>query len=117
MEAGEDDLATARRELHEELGRDDLVIGERLGRRGATVRARGGWLTQHERWYLCRCDAFDVAPEVVAAVRAEGIRDLRWWSLDELRDQDVLTGPRGLADLLARVLAVDLPDPEGDLGR
>jgi predicted amidohydrolase len=117
MEAGEDDLTTARRELHEEVGRDDLVIGERLGIRGGTFRPADRWFTQYERWYLCRCDAFEVAPEVVAAVRAEGIRAMRWWSVDELRREDVLTGPRGLADLLERVLAGDLPDPDGDLGR
>jgi predicted amidohydrolase len=117
MEAGEDDLATARRELLEELGRDDLEIGPPLGGRGGTFRAGGRWFTQHERWYLCRCEAFDVAPEVVAAVEAEGIRELRWWSVADLRAQDVLTGPRGLAGLLERVLADDLPDPDGDLGR
>jgi 8-oxo-dGTP pyrophosphatase MutT (NUDIX family) len=116
-EAGVDVLATAQRELWEEVGRDDLVIGERLGRRGGTFRPRDEWFTQHERWYLCRCDAFDVPPDVVAAVRAEGIRALRWWSVQELREQDVLTGPRRLADLLERIVAGDLPDPDGDLGR
>jgi len=117
IEAGEDDRATARRELREELGRDDLVLGERLGGRGGTFRPAGRWFTQHERWYLCRCDAFEVPPEVVDAVRAEGIRELRWWSVDELRAHDVVTAPRGLADLLERILAGDLPDPDGDLGR
>jgi predicted amidohydrolase/8-oxo-dGTP pyrophosphatase MutT (NUDIX family) len=117
MEAGEDDRATAHRELREELGRDDLVLGARLGGRGGTFRPGGRWFTQHERWYLCRCDGFEVAPEVVHAARAEGIRELRWWSVDELRAHDVVTAPRGLADLLERILAGDLPDPDGDLGR
>ena len=116
-EPGEDDLATARRELREELDRDDLAIGPLLGRRGGTFRHRGGWLTQYERWYLARCEGFDVAPEVVARVRAEGIRDLRWWSVAELRQADVDTGPRDLADLLERILSGELPDPDGDLGR
>jgi hypothetical protein len=93
------------------------VIGPRLGRRDGTFRPGGRWFTQHERWYLCRCDGFEVAPGVEAAVRAEGIRELRWWSVDELRAQAVVTAPRGLADVLERVLAGDLPDPDGDLGR
>jgi hypothetical protein len=29
----------------------------------------------------------------------------------------VLTAPRGLAELLEHILAGDLPDPDGDLGR
>jgi 8-oxo-dGTP pyrophosphatase MutT (NUDIX family) len=117
IEEGEDDLATARRELREEVGRDDLAIGELLGRRGGTFRHRGQWFTQYERWYLCRCDAFDVAPVVVAAVRAEGIRELRWWSAAELRADRELTAPRRLPDLLDGILGGELPDPEGDLGR
>ena len=117
IEAGEDDAATARRELREELGRDDLVLGPRLGRRGGTVWLGDRWFTQHERWYLCRCDAFDVVPEVVAAVRAEGIRDFRWWTAAELREAAALTSPRDLADLLDEILAGRLPDPDGDLGR
>ena len=117
VEPGEDDPATARRELLEELGRDDLVVGARLGTRGGTFRSDGRWLTQYERWYLCRCTAFDVADDVLVSVRAEGIRDLRWWSVAELRDAEVDTGPRDLADLLERILAGDLPDPDADLGR
>jgi predicted amidohydrolase len=117
IEAGEDDATAARRELFEEVGRNDLVLGPLLGRRGGTFRVGGRWFTQYERWYLCRCDAFEVPPHVLAEVQREGIRDLRWWSADELRTEGVDTGPRDLADLLARVLAGDLPDPEGDLGR
>lgn len=117
MEPGEDDLATARRELREELGRDDLTIGPPLGRRGGTFRIWGGWLTQYERWYLARCEPFEVAPDVVARVRTEGIRQLRWWSVAKLREADVDTGPRDLPDLLERILAGNLPDPDGDLGR
>lgn len=117
MEAGEDDLATARRELTEELGRDDLTIGPPLGRRRGTFRPGDRWFTQHERWYLCRCAAFDVEPEVVEAVRAEGIRALRWWTAAELRDHGVLTAPRDLPDVLDRIVAGQLPDPGGELRR
>jgi hypothetical protein len=74
-------------------------------------------MTQHERWYLCRCPHFDVADEVVARGRAEGIRDIRWWSSDEMRAARIDTGPRDLADLLDRVVAGARPDPHADLGR
>jgi predicted amidohydrolase len=117
IEAGEDDLACARRELAEELGRVDLVVGPGIGRRGGSFTVNGRWMTQHERWYLCRCPHFTVPDDVVARGRAEGIRDIRWWSSDELRAARIETGPRDLADLLDRVVADDPPDPDTDLGR
>lgn len=117
IEVGEDDLACARRELTEEVGRDDLVVGPCIGRRGGSFTANGRWMTQHERWYLCRCPHFDVADDVVARGRAEGIRDIRWWSSDEMRAASIDTGPRGLADLLDRVVAGDRPASDTDLGR
>jgi len=117
IELGEDDLMAARRELLEELGRDDLVIGPCLGRRGGTFHLDGGWFTQYERWYLCRCDHFQVDAAVLARGRSEGIRDLRWWLPAELRAQGIDTGPRSLANLVDNIRAGRLPDPDGDLGR
>jgi hypothetical protein len=66
---------------------------------------------------LCRCPHFAVPDDVVARGRAEGIRDIRWWSSDELRAARIETGPRDLADLLDRVVAGDPPGPDTDLGR
>jgi predicted amidohydrolase/8-oxo-dGTP pyrophosphatase MutT (NUDIX family) len=116
IDPGEDDLATARRELQEELGRTDLEIGPAIGRRGGTAQVGDRWLTQYERWYLCRTEHFEVAPDVVTAGRAEGIRDLRWWSAEQLRAGNVETGPRDLADLLDGVLRDELPAHDVDLG-
>jgi 8-oxo-dGTP pyrophosphatase MutT (NUDIX family) len=117
MEEGEDDLACARRECFEELGRDDLLVGECIGRRGGTFPVDGGWLTQHERWYVSRCAHFEVADDVVAGVRSEGIRSVRWWSSEELRTARIDTTPRDLADLLDDVVAGRSPMEDTDLGR
>ncbi len=117
IEAGEDDDACARRELREELGRDDLVVGGCIGRRGGSFLANGAWSTQYERWYICRCAHFDVADEVVARVRSEGVRDLRWWSSDEMRAARIDTGPSDLPHLLDEIVAGHLPAADADLGR
>lgn len=116
IEPGETDLDCARRELAEELGRRDLEIGPQIGHRGGTFPVEGRWFTQYERWYLCRCESFDVAADTKATVRDEGIRDFRWWTSDEMRRADIVTGPRDLPDLLERILSEDLPAPETDLG-
>lgn len=116
IEPGEDDLAAARRELLEELGRGDLEIGPPIGARAGTFLLDDRWATQNERWYLCRCRHFDLDLQAIAAVRGEGIRDLRWWSSEQIRSAGITTGPRDLADLLDAIAAGRIPDRDADLG-
>jgi 8-oxo-dGTP pyrophosphatase MutT (NUDIX family) len=115
LDPGEDHLAAVRRELREELARDDLRVGPWIGRRRHTFWL-GRWMTQRERWVLCRAEPFEVDPTHVASLSVEAIRELRWWSADELRAQAPITTPRDLPDLLDRIARGDLPDPEEDLG-
>jgi 8-oxo-dGTP pyrophosphatase MutT (NUDIX family) len=115
LDPGEDHLAAVRRELREELDRDDLEVGPWIGRRCHTFWL-GRWMTQRERWVLCRAEPFQVAPAHVATLAAEAIRELRWWSADELRAQAPIVTPRDLPDLLDRIARGDLPGPDHDLG-
>jgi hypothetical protein len=73
-------------------------------------------MTQRERWVLCRADSFEVDPGHVAALSAEGIRELRWWSTDELRSSAAVTTPRDLPELLDRIARGELPGADEDLG-
>jgi 8-oxo-dGTP pyrophosphatase MutT (NUDIX family) len=115
LDANEDHLAAVRRELREELDRDDLQVGPWIGRRCHTFWL-GGWMTQRERWVLCRAEPFEVDPGHVATLSAEAIHELRWWSADELRAQAPSVVPRDLPGLLDRIAGGDLPGPDGDLG-
>jgi predicted amidohydrolase len=115
LDAGEDHLAAVRRELREELDRDDLEVGPWIGRRCHTFWL-GRWMTQRERWVLCRAEPFEVDPAHVATLAAEAIQELRWWSAAELRAQAPIVTPRDLPDLLDRIARGDLPDPDADLG-
>jgi predicted amidohydrolase len=115
LDRGEDHLAAARRELREELDRDDLRIGPWIGKRSHTFWW-GGWMTQRERWLLCRTEPFQVDPDHVASLAAENIRELRWWSARELRSAGVVTTPRDLARLLEGIAAGRLPAADTDLG-
>ncbi len=73
-------------------------------------------MTQRERWVLCRTEPFQVDAGHVATLAAEAIRELRWWSADELRAQAPVVIPRDLAGLLDRIARGDLPGPDEDLG-
>lgn len=115
LDPGEDHLVAVRRELREELARDDLQVGPWIGRRCHTFWL-GRWMTQRERWVLCRAEPFEVDPAHVTTLATEGIGELRWWSAEELRASGVVATPRDLAALLERIAHGDLPEPDEDLG-
>jgi predicted amidohydrolase len=115
LDPGEDHLAAVRRELREELARDDLRVGPWIGRRRHTFWL-GRWMTQRERWVLCRAEPFEVDPAHVTTLDAEGIGELRWWSAGELRASGAVVTPRDLPELLDRIGRGDLPGPDEDLG-
>lgn len=112
---GEDHRAALERELREELGRGDLTVGPWIGRRAHTFWF-DGWMTQRERWALCRTAPFDPDPSHVASLAAEGIRDMRWWSAPEMRVAGVISTPRSLPRLLDDLAAGHLPEADADLG-
>lgn len=113
---GEDHTDALRRELYEELGQDGLVFGPWIGRRSHTFALGERWMTQQERWLLCRTASFEVDPARLPALRAENVHEVRWWSTDEIRAAGVITTPRDLPDLLERVNAGQLPGADTDLG-
>jgi 8-oxo-dGTP pyrophosphatase MutT (NUDIX family) len=115
LDPGEDHLTAVRRELREELARNDLQVGPWIGQRCHTFWL-GRWMTQRERWVLCRAEPFEVDPAHVTTLAAESIAELRWWSAEELRASAALATPRDLPALLERIARGDLPGPEDDLG-
>jgi predicted amidohydrolase len=115
LDPGEDHETAVRRELAEELARDDLRVGPWIGRRSHTFWL-GRWMTQRERWVLCWAEPFEVDPAHVETLSAEAIAELRWWSAAEVRSAAAVVTPRDLADLLDRIARGDLPDPDEDLG-
>jgi predicted amidohydrolase len=112
---GEDHLAALQRELREELGRGELPIGPWIGRRAHTFW-HDGWMTQRERWALCRTTPFDLDPARIASLRSEAIHDMRWWSARDMRASNLIAAPRSLPRLLDDIAAGNLPGPDTNLG-
>ena len=116
LEAGEDHLDAAKRELTEETGRDDIHLGPFIGGLTHTFCFNSVWMTQRERWLLCRTATFTVPPDLLAQLRSEHIREMRWWGADELEASGVVTAPRKLSLLIAEMASGAETDPKRDLG-
>jgi predicted amidohydrolase len=115
LNPGEDHLTALRRELREELARDDFLVGPWIGCRCHTFWI-DRWITQRERWVLGTADPFEVDPSHVASLAVEGIHEMRWWSAAEMRSAGLLTALRDLPALMDRITDGKLPDPDEDLG-
>ena len=100
------------RELAEESGLRDFELGPWVWTREHWYAEETGLGGQAERHYLVRTSAFEPAPEWTAEeLRAEGIAEQRWWTLEELEASDAIFAPRRLPELV-RDLADRGPPPE-----
>ncbi len=118
LERGENHTDALRRELEEELGLVDAVIGPHVWHRLHIVPfINGEFDGQRERIHLVRCDAFDPEPLLSwQQLNAEFVYELRWWTIDEMAASDAHFVPRELPTLLATLLRDGPPNDPIDVG-
>lgn len=113
LDPGEDHVAAARREVHEELG-VDVDVGPWVWHRRVVFCFRGLWLDQDERWYLATAPTIDATR---APLDDPGALRARWWSLAELTATDDTLAPAALPTHLADLLRDGPPAAPRDVGR
>ncbi len=125
LEPGEDHEAALHRELAEEVGLHDVVLGPHVWNREHIIPfVDGRWDGQRDRVYLIETERFDPRPELSwDQLRAEHLHELRWWHVDDLlacppaagpgderAASSTLFAPRTLPSLVRSLLA-DGPPP------
>jgi TDG/mug DNA glycosylase family protein len=113
IEAGETELEALRRELHEEIGLVDPVLGPCLWERSFTFPQLGSWRVQHERCFLVRVQRAEVEVQLLTG---EDVHSARWFSAAEIVASDELFAPGALGELLAGVLRDGPPAEPVDAG-
>ena len=120
QEPGEDDEATLRRELDEELGFTLAEIGPHVWTRLHVIPfIDGSWDGQRDHVYLVRTAGFEPRPSLTwEQLRAERVHELRWWTPEDLLTvaADVVFAPRALPRLVAALVADGPPDEPVTVG-
>jgi 8-oxo-dGTP pyrophosphatase MutT (NUDIX family) len=112
LDPGESHLDALHRELIEEVGLHDPVVGAHVWDREHIIPHDDGlWDGQRDRYYLVEThERFEPRPALTwEQLRAERLHELRWWHLDDIESattDGVWFSPRSLGSLL-RSLVVD----------
>ena len=111
---GESPEETLRRELREELGLAEFELGPEIWWREHTFAWMGRILRAGERIHLVRVEGHEPAPEM--DLEAEGVYEVRWWTLAELEAAEETLVPTRLPKFLRDVLRDGPPAEPIDVG-
>jgi G:T/U-mismatch repair DNA glycosylase/8-oxo-dGTP pyrophosphatase MutT (NUDIX family) len=111
---GESTEETLRRELREEVGLTGFELGPEIWWREHTFAWMGRILTVREQIHLVRVQAHEPVPEI--DLEAEGVYEVRWWTLRELEAAEETFVPRRLAEFLRELLRDGPPKKPVDVG-
>ncbi len=106
IEPGEETEDALRRELAEEAGLHDPMIGPHIWNRLHVIPfIDGKWDGQRERIHLARAAAFEPAPALTwEQLHDEHMFEIRWWTLTEVAAATTTFVPGELPRLLADIL-------------
>lgn len=112
---GEDSAAAASRELYEETGIGDVEMGPCVWVQQTEYDFGGYHFESDDYIHVAYCDGGDYRPKGLEALEAAAFLGARWWTLDDILDNDMPTVPARLREFLPAVVAGDLPSEPLDI--
>lgn len=122
LDPGETHLDALHRELIEEVGLTEPVVGAHVWNREHIIAFEDGlWDGQQDRFYLVEAnEQFEPAPALTSEqLRAERLHELRWWHVAEIEaasTDGVVFAPTRLGPLLRSLVAEGPPPAPIDTG-
>ena len=109
IEKGESAETAARREVREETGLLEFVLGPHIWNRRHVFTFYGKEQDVREKWFFARVTHFEIDTSGFTEVEVEVMQEHRWWTLQELEETTDYLTPRSLAALLRDLLMNGLP--------
>jgi 8-oxo-dGTP pyrophosphatase MutT (NUDIX family) len=122
LDPGETHLDALHRELIEEVGLYDPVVGAHVWNREHIVAFEDGlWDGQQDRFYLVETtEQFEPTPALSwEQLRSERLHELRWWHVDDIEwaaSADVVFAPTALGRHLRMLISDGPPTAPIDTG-
>ncbi len=116
IDAGELSQDTAKRELYEECGFEDVVVGPCIWTQYVEFDFAMYHFKSDERIHVAYTEkGGEWDPQGLEALEAAAFEDARWWTLDELLASGVATLPARLKEFLPDIVAGKIPDAPIDI--
>jgi 8-oxo-dGTP pyrophosphatase MutT (NUDIX family) len=117
LDPGEELAEGLCRELREETGLDEVELGPVIWTRREEFPWAGRTLDQSERIVLVRAPSFEPRPQLTPEqLVAEGVHEVRWWTLVELERSSETVYPTRLAHFLRKLFVEGPPGKPIDVG-
>lgn len=104
MEPGEDVATAARREIVEETGQRDVTLGPAVWYGEHVLTIRGEPRLMCETWFVASTDEPDFSDTGWTDVERAVVKELKWWTLEEILQSDELFFPASLKENLPPLL-------------
>lgn len=109
LEPGEDIRSAALREAREETGHA-VVLGPEVWYGEHVLAVNGAPTLFRERFIVAFLDAGKLSSAGWSKAERKVIREMRWWTVDELCATDDVVFPAVMKDLLPEIVAGEYPD-------
>ena len=111
IEEGESVLTAAAREAREEMGHNDFRIGPAVWYGEQTLLLHQEPMLFKETFVVLHTDVLEVSDTDWTDMEREVIKEVRWWTINDLQRTDEIVFPPRLAELLPDIIAGRYPDP------
>jgi 8-oxo-dGTP pyrophosphatase MutT (NUDIX family) len=116
LDYGETHEQAALRELWEETSVNKVELGSQVWHRSHVFAWKNALWEQQERYYVIRIESREVNMDFVNEDEMNVLKELRWWTVDEILASEETFVPRGIGKLLTPIIAGEYPPEPIDAG-